>query len=150
MRLPTKLALALTALGLLIWGVVWASGEIKHRIVVVTKGVDCADFHFSRAEWNSQPGPERFRNGPRTHQAIGLSECDLLLGRTKLSIREMLGPPPPDLRPLQHDRASPQRESSQREWGYREWDYIVGGEGDHLVLAVKFDRHGRVRRVEIY
>ena len=91
--------------------------------------VDCDEYRFDSDAWHSQTGQARFRNGPRTEQAEGLLECEVLIGVHRSEVRRLLGPP-------QRLVSTP-----------RGWSYVVGqGLADPLRLNLDFDRNGRVGR----
>ena len=80
-------------------------------------------------------------SGPRTDQANGLLECDLLIGLRRGQVRDLLGPP-------NSPRSGPPESRAER---LAEWNYFVGaGLADPLVLAIRFNRAGRVKFVTTY
>jgi hypothetical protein len=92
-------------------------------------GSGCGSFRFSPVAWSQgSNAAQTGRTSARWRTAEHLAECDTLSGRTRASVRGLLGPPGAT--------------------AARVWLYPVGYElGDLRYLEVRFGGDGRVRGV---
>jgi hypothetical protein len=125
--------IALGALVVIVLGVVTLAFVVREA--TGPDRIECEGYEFDRAEWIDDAGQDESKE----RQADALVRCRTLIGMTRKGVRQLLG---------DNDRRA--GTSTHRRWWFYTGevnDFL--GPGDALILYVRFDGTGTVKRTSL-